>query len=467
MVNNYDYIVIGSGPAGHVSAIRAAQLGLKTAIIERSEEQVGGVCLNEGCIPAKSLYRSAMIFDIVKKNSEIYKGDKGHVQADIAGFVKKSRDASCQLRKGLIFLFKKNNIDIIKGSARFVNNKRVRVSPKSGEPFILRAEKFLIAAGSHPRALQGLAFDAKRVLTSSHAICLNKVPQKMLIIGAGAIGMEFASCFNLFGTEVFLIEAEPFVLSSEDREVSRYMEAFLKQKGVKVFTSSRVKDVSVLSQGLRVAVDGEKGGFVEDYEMVLAAVGRRPSTSNIGIELAGVDADDKGFIKVDHEMRTNVDNIYAAGDVLRTPMLAHAAFAEGRIAAEAAYGLKPKSIDYNALPNAVYAEVQAASVGLTEEKAKEKNIDAAIGKYFFKSCGKAVADARTEGFLKIIADKKNRKILGAHIVGYEAAELIHEFALAMSAGLTVDNIAETVHAHPTFSEIAASACESVFGKSIF
>ncbi len=448
MEKRYDYLVIGSGPAGHVSAIRAAQLGLRTAIVEKDLGMFGGVCLNEGCIPAKSLYHSAEVYDTVKRGSKLCGLDVECGPLNMAKIVEKSREAAEQLSKGLSFILKKNDIDLIKGMARFLNGTTVLVS-NGKEDFKIEADKFLVSTGSVPCSLPDLEVDGKRVMTSSHAIRLEKVPGKLLVVGGGAIGTEFASFFNIMGSEVTVIEALDSLLPSEDKEVSRRLQSIFKQRGIKVRVSSSAKDMPV-----------------DEYDAILVSVGRMPATSDLGLDKAGVKTDDEGFIQVDPRMRTSAGNIYAAGDVVRTPMLAHVGYAEGEVAAEAAAGSDPEPVDYECVPNAVYTEVGIASVGLTEEKAKEGNINYKTGKSFFKANGKAVVSSRTEGFIKVIVDTDSHKLLGAHIIGREAYELIHEFVVAKKAGLKVEDIGKAVHAHPTFSEAAVDACKAVFGKPI-
>ncbi|MGB2660903.1 MAG: dihydrolipoyl dehydrogenase [Candidatus Omnitrophota bacterium] len=451
MPEKYDYLVIGSGPAGYVSAIRAAQLGLKVAVVEKDRNMLGGVCLNEGCIPAKSLFRSASIFNIVKRSPELFGLEVKYKRVNMAKMVEKSRQCAEDLSKGLLFLFKKNKIDLINGKAAFRDNKTVQVEGEEESAITVQADKFLIAAGSTPREIPGVNFDGKKIINSSQAIRLEKVPKSILIIGGGAIGVEFASFFNMLGSEVTIIELLDSLLPLADGEVSRRFQSIFKQRGIKVHTSSPL---------------GEEVIKKEAHEKILVAVGRVPATSGIGLEEIGVKTDEHGYIPVDFNMRTVAENIYAAGDVLWTPMLAHAAYAEGEAAAEAAAGNQPEAIDYTCVPNAVYSDVQAASVGITEEEAKAEDLPYKTGKQLFKASGKAVINSETEGFIKIIADDVTHKILGAHIVGSEAAELIHEFVLAKKAGLTVEEIEKTVHAHPTFSETAIDACRSVFGKPL-
>ena len=466
MADKYDFLVIGSGPAGHVAAIKAAQLGLKVAVVEKDQAMFGGVCLNEGCIPAKSLFRSADIYNIVRNSKELCGTDVKCGVPDLANFVKKSRETAEQLKKGLAFLFKKNGIKIISGEARFLDESTVEITGKDGKAQEVKADKFLVATGSVPKALPGMDFDGKSVITSSDAIRLKKVPKSILVVGGGYIGAEFASYFNLVGSDVTVVEMMDSLIPTEDMDISRRMQAAFREKGIKVLTSSKVFEVGRQRKGLSVTIKSSDRKTREKYDVMLVSVGRQPCTSGIGLENIGVKVDEKGFIRVDEAMRTSVKNVYAAGDVVKGPMLAHAGYAEGERAAEGAAGHDAEPLDYACVPSAVYTEIQAASVGITEQKAKEDSLDYSTGKYFFKANGKAVVNSQTEGFIKIIADKGTRKFLGVHIIGHEAADLIHEFVVAKKAGLTVDDVAGTVHAHPTLSETAADACKSVFGKPI-
>lgn len=457
MSKKYDYLVIGSGPAGYVSAIQAAQLGQKVAVVEKDVNMVGGVCLNEGCIPAKSLYKSADMFSALKKMPQFCGIDVEVGEINLKTFVKKSRESSEQLSKGILFLFKKNNIDLIIGEAKFIDASTIEVNSEK-----IESEKFLIATGSSPRALPLAGFDGKNILSSSDAIRLEEIPLKVLIIGGGAIGTEFASYFNLVGAKVTIIEMEDSLLPGGDKETSKRLASIFKQSGIDVLTSLKVDALSTSSSGVQV----EAGGKKENYDKVIVSIGRAPNTALLDLGKAGVETDKHGFIKVDDSMRTSAKNIFASGDVLNTPMLAHMASAEGEVAAEVASGGEAANIDYTAVPYAVYTQVQVASVGLTEEEAKEKGLDYSVGKQFFKSNGKAVLSSASEGFIKVIADNKTRKILGVHIIGHEATELIHEFVVAKRMGLSVDDVAGTIHAHPTLSETAVDACKSVFGKPI-
>jgi len=462
----YDYLVIGSGPAGYVAAVTASQLGLKTAVVEKSSDMLGGVCLNEGCIPLKSIIDSAKKVDVIRNSSGLCKGNIEAGEVNLSEIIKKSRQNAEMLKKGLTFLFRKNMIDLLVGEARFLDKNTVSVFDESGAKRNVTAKNFLIASGSQPKKLEALKYDEKHIISSSEAVRLDKIPGKILIVGGGAIGVEFASFYNSIGSSVTLIEAEKCLLPTEDEEISRGMRTIFAKKGINILTGGTVK--KAFCEKNTVAVEMEAAGEItkETYDIVLVSVGRVPSSSRLSLETAGVQVDKNQFIPVDECMRTNVKNIFAAGDVIKTPMLAHTAQAEGEIAAKTAAGRAVEAINYKVVPRVVYSEVQTASVGMTEAQARSKDIDIAIGKQFLKSNGLALVKTETEGFIKIIANKKNRLILGVHILGYNAAELIHEFVVAIEAGLSVDKLAETIHAHPTFAETAQDAARAVFGKSI-
>jgi len=466
MCEKYDYVVIGSGPAGYVAAVTASQLGLKTAVVEKNSDMLGGVCLNEGCIPLKSIIDSAKKVDVIRNSSGLCKGKIEAGEVNLSEIIKKSRLSVEMLKKGLTFLFRKNKIDLLLGEARFLDNNTVSVLEVSGTQCNVMAKNFLIATGSEPKEVEALKYDGERIISSSEAVRLDKIPARILIVGGGAIGVEFASFYNSMGSVVTLIEAENRLLPTEDKEISRGTRTIFEKKGINVLTGGTVK--KTFCKKNTVAVEMEAAGEItkETYDIVLVCVGRAPSSSRLSLETAGVQVDRNQFIPVDECMRTNVKNIFAAGDVIKTPMLAHTAQAEGEIAAKIAAGQSVEVINYKVVPRVVYSEVQTASVGMTEAQARSKDIDIAIGKQFFRSNGLALVKDETEGFIKIIADKKNRLILGAHILGYNAAELIHEFVAAIEAGLSVDKLAGTIHAHPTFAETVQDAARAVFGKSI-
>ncbi len=465
MEKKYDYLVIGSGPAGHVSAIRAAQLGMKVALVEKDESMLGGVCLNEGCIPAKSLFTSAKIVDLARKNKDILALEEASISGSISKIVERSLLHTETLRKGLAFLLKKNKIDYINGFARFIDNYTVSVS-SGGEAYEIKSDKFLVAAGSTSAQLDGMPFDGKTIITSREAIRLKDLPRSILIVGGGSIGTEFASYFNLLGSKVTVAELEDALLPGEDWEISRRLHSIFRQKDIEVFTSSRVKGIKGGGSSQEVAVETKDGETMGEYDLVLISVGRIPSTGGIGLEDVGVETDDKGFIRVNGKMETTVSNIFAAGDVVRTPMLAHMAYAEGEIAAEVAGGASPEAIDHSSVPNAVYMDIEVASVGMTEKEAKAGGEEVCIGKQFFKANGRAVVTSETEGFIKIVASPGSFRLLGVHIIAHGASELIHEFAVAKRNGLTAKDIARSVHAHPTFSETAVDAAKAVFSQPI-
>ena len=466
MNKKYDYLVIGSGPAGFVSAITASQLGLKVAVVEKERDSFGGVCLNEGCIPLKSLIDSAKKFRTIKDNASVCMGKIECGGANLSGFAEKSKKDAEALKKGLYFLFRKNNIDLLIGEACFLDNNTVRVSEKGGSWRDVGAANFLIATGSKSKELPAFKCDGKYVITSSEAIRLDTVPEKILIVGAGAIGVEFASFFNSIGVNVTIVETENCLLPAADKEVSRRMGAIFKKDGINVITGGRVKHVSVKNERVTAEMEVESEVIKETYDIVLVSAGRVSSVSPDFLKNTDVRADEDGFIPVDEFTRTNVKNIYAAGDVIRTPMFAHTAQAEGELAARTVAGAPTEKIKYRLVPHVVYSEVQTASIGMTEEEARLKGIDIALGKQFFKSNGLALVKGETEGFIKIIADKNDHSILGVHIVGHNAAELIHEFIAAMKTRLPVDKLAEIIHAHPTFAETASDAARAVFGKAV-
>ncbi|MFH1837870.1 MAG: dihydrolipoyl dehydrogenase [Candidatus Omnitrophota bacterium] len=459
MITKYDYAVIGAGPAGYVSAIKAAEKGLKTVVIEKGEDRLGGVCLNEGCIPAKSLFNSAKIFELLVREADLLKIKD--VKADTASFAEKARKSSEILRKGVAFLFKKHGITLIVGDAKFEKKDVIRVASPSGGTRDVEASKILIATGSSPRGLKELPFDGKRVLSSSDIIFSKDVPKNILIIGGGAIGVEFAVYLSTVGSDVSVLEKEERLIPSFDQEISRTIETELKKKGIKIFTSAFLKRAEVKEDG--IDVDIERDGKTESvkYEKVLVSVGRKPNTTGLGLEEIGIKTDKDGFIEVSADVETNIKNIFAAGDVTRSPMLAHLASSEGRAAAIRASGVRSEKIDLSSVPNVVYTEPQAAGIGQTETEAISSGKEILVGKHFFRANGKAVLSSQPEGFIKIIVDKKTRKFLGVYIVGAEAGELIHEFVLAKRMGLTADDVAGTIHAHPTLSEIAGDVCRSV------
>ncbi len=462
-MKKYDTIVIGAGPGGYVSAIRLAQLGKSVAIVERFENHVGGVCLNEGCIPTKALINSAKFFDSAKDSLASGVELKSGV-VDLPKMIVAALDSSAKLRSGIMYLFKKNNIDLIVGNAHFVSKDSLIVE-NSGKEEELTASNFIIATGSRPKILSGLEVDEKNVLTSDGVFKLKQIPKTLLVIGGGAIGIEFSSLFTSFGTKVTIVELEEQLLPLEDREIAVEMTKYLKKRGVEILTKSQVFGLKKQPNSCSATIKTNNETKELEFEYVLVCVGRTPNTENLGLEKVGIEVI-KGFIKVNEKMHTSVDNIFALGDCVNTPMLAHVASGEGILAAEVIAGLETAAIDYTCIPSVVYSQFEAASVGLTEKLAREKGLDIVISKHFFKACPKAVLLHKDEGFLKIIADKKSAKLIGVHIAGIDASELIHEFVLAKTNNLSLRDIAKTIHAHPALSEIVVDAAKSVFDKPI-
>lgn len=463
MPDKYDVIIIGAGPGGYAAAIRLSQLGKHACVIDIDETRLGGVCLNEGCIPVKSLINSAAVFSMIRKVG-IYGLEAEAKTPDMKKVTAVSQNSSITLRNGLKSLFRKNNIEFLAGKAKLLSNGTIEIESQSGRKEI-EADNIIIAAGSAPKSIPNVVPDGKSVITSNEAIKLETLPGTMLVIGGGAIGVEFASMFSSLGTKVTIVEMLPHILPFKDEEISKALEKIFKKRGIEVFTGTKIKALNKKNKTVEAVMDTTAGEKKAEFEIVLVAAGRKPNTEGLGLEKAGIKIKD-GFIAADDRMRTSVKNIYAAGDVLNTPMYAHVAYREGIIAAEEIAGVKGETIDYNNIPHVIFSEPQVAGAGLTELEAKEAGYDAVITKHFFKANSKAVIDHNDEGFIKIIADRKSRKLLGVYIIGEGAVEIIHEFILAKSAGLTMDDIAKAVHAHPTLSEIVSDAAKAVFGKPI-
>jgi dihydrolipoamide dehydrogenase len=462
---SFDVIVIGGGPGGYVAAIRAAQLGRKVAVVER--EALGGVCLNWGCIPTKALLRNAEVINLLGQG-----GDYGfkieNLTVDYAPAQKRSRQVSDRLVKGVGFLFRKNNITHVAGAGELVGPKQVKVTP-SGQ--ILEAKNIIIATGARARSLPGMVVDGKRIITSREALELTVVPKRLVVVGAGAIGMEFAYLFRSYGAEVTVIEMLPHVLPLEDDETAAEVAKAFKRRGIAMLVNTRTEAVDVGDAGVTVRVKDQGSGQEQAIpaDVVMVAIGVAPNSEGIGLETAGVATDKRGFIVVDEYLRTNVPGIYAIGDVTGKLLLAHVASAQGIVAAEHSAGHETRPIrdaDYIFMPRATYCHPQVASLGYTEAQAKEKGYEVKIGKFPFIANGKALGLNERDGFVKIIADAKYGEILGAHLVGPEVTELLPELALAHTWELTTEEIARTVHAHPTLSEALMEAAHGVEGQAI-
>jgi len=464
--DKYDYIVIGTGPAGFVSSIRAAQLGLKVAVIQNGTDMIGGACLHEGVIPAKSLIHSASILNAVKKNADILGIEIPDNKDYLAKMVEKSQTTITQMRKGIGGFFKKNGIDVISGHAQFLDNSNIEVIREDSENLHVSADNILIATGSIPKPLPDIPFDGIGVISSDEAIKLTEVPKKIVIVGGGAIGAEFASFFSIIGSEVIIVEFENSIIPTEDTDISTGLQRLFKKQGIKTYTSSKVTKVIKSVDNVMVHIRGEESEIIEECDIVLISTGRSPLTSSLGLDKAGVKTDDRGFIPVDDRMRTNIENIYAAGDVIPTPMLANVAFIEGEIAAFSAAGRVSEPIDYTSVPNVVYTEVQVASIGLTEEQAKSMNLDYSVGTQPLVGSFKSSINSARDGFIKVLGENSTGRLLGAHILAPEAAELIQVFVLAKKAGLSVKDIERTIPPNPTFTESSVDASKSVFGTTV-
>jgi dihydrolipoamide dehydrogenase len=466
----FDLIVIGGGPGGYVAAIRAAQLGQKVAVVER--EALGGVCLNWGCIPTKALLRNAEVINLLGQGADF--GFKiENLTVDYAPAQKRSRQVSDRLVKGVGFLFRKNNITHVAGTGELVGLKQVKVMP-SGQ--LLEAKSIIIATGARARSLPGMKIDGQRIITSREALELTVVPKRLVVVGAGAIGMEFAYLFRSYGADVTVIEMLPHVLPLEDDETAAEVAKAFKRRGIVALVNTRteavdVADAGASDAGVTVRVKDQGTGLEQAIpaDVVLVAIGVAPNSEGIGLETAGVATDKRGFIVVDEYLRTNVPGIYAIGDVTGKLLLAHVASAQGIVAAEHSAGHETRPIrdaDYIFMPRATYCHPQVASLGYTEAQAKEKGYEVKIGKFPFIANGKALGLNERDGFVKIIADAKYGEILGAHLVGPEVTELLPELALAHTWELTTEEIARTVHAHPTLSEALMEAAHGVEGQAI-
>jgi dihydrolipoamide dehydrogenase len=464
-VISYDVVVIGGGPGGYVAAIRAAQLGQKVAVVER--EALGGVCLNWGCIPTKSLLRNAEVISLLNQGSEFgFKVE--NVTVDYTVAQKRSRQVSDRLVRGIGFLFKKNGVTHIQGNGTLVGPRQVKVAP-SGQ--ILEGKAIIIATGARSKSLPGMTIDGQKVITSRQALELTTVPRRLVIVGAGAIGMEFAYLFRAYGADVTVIEMLPHVLPLEDDETAAEVAKAFKKQGIKTLVNTRTEAVEPAADGVTVRVKDQASGAEQAIaaDTVLVAVGVAPNSDGLGLEAAGVATDKRGFIVADEFMRTNVPGVYAIGDVTGKLLLAHVASSQGIVAAEHVAGHAPRPIkeaDYAFMPRATYCHPQVASLGYTEAQAKEKGREIKVGKFPFMANGKALGLNERDGFVKIIADAKYGEILGAHMVGPEVTELLPELALAHTWELTAEEIARTVHAHPTLAEVIMEAAHAVTGQAI-
>ncbi len=459
---NYDLIIIGSGPGGYVAAIRASQMGLKVAIIER--ESLGGICLNWGCIPTKALLKSAQVFEYIT-HAKDYGINVAEYSADFNSVVQRSRGVADAMSKGVAFLMKKNKIDVIMGVAKLTKDKKVEVSDPDGKKQTYEAKSIILATGARSRDLPNIKADGKKIIGYREAMVLPNQPKTMLVIGSGAIGSEFAYFYNAIGTKVTLVEFLPDILPREDEEVSKQMARSFKKQGITVMTDSSVESVDTKGDICKVTIKTKKGTEVVECDIVLSATGIMPNTENLGLEDLGIKTE-KGIVTVDDFYRTNVEGIYAIGDIVKGPALAHVASAEGIICVENIAGINPEPLDYGNLPSCTYCQPEVASVGMTEKQAKEAGYELKIGKFPFSASGKAKAAGTPDGFIKVIFDAKYGEWLGAHFVGAGVTELIAEAVVARKLETTGHEIIKSVHPHPTMSEAIMEAAAAAYGEVI-
>lgn len=458
----YDIIIIGSGPGGYVTAIRASQLGLKTAVVER--EELGGICLNWGCIPTKALLKSAQVYDYLK-HVDSYGLKAKEIDKDFGAVIKRSRGVAESMSKGVQFLMKKNKIDIIEGTGKIKAGKKVDVTDADGKVTEYSADHVVIATGARSRELPFLPIDGEKVIGYRKAMTLPKQPKSMIVVGSGAIGVEFAHFYNSMGTQVTIIEFMPNVVPLEDEEISKQFERSLKKSGIKVMTSSSVTKVDTSGKGVVATVDTKKGEITIEADIVLSAVGIKSNLENLGLEDVGI-VTDKDKILVNHFYQTNLPGYYAIGDVVPGPALAHVASAEGITCVEKIAGLSPEPIDYGNIPGCTYATPEIASVGLTEKQAKEEGYDLKIGKFPFSASGKAKAAGASEGFVKVIFDAKYGEWLGCHMIGAGVTDMIAEAVLGRKLETTGHEVLKAVHPHPTMSEAVMEAVADAYDEVI-
>ena len=460
----YDMTIIGSGPGGYVAAIRAGQLGLKTAVVEKAASP-GGTCLHWGCIPAKAILRTAEVLDTARDAANV--GVKiPEAELDLPAMHRYRKKTITANVKGVEYLFKKNGVDLIHGHGRLAGGGRVEVTPSDGNAFSIESKHVILATGSVIRGLPGIDFDGKRVINSDDALQMDSIPRSMIVLGAGAVGVEFASAYRSFGAEVTVVELLPNLVPLEDADLGKELARAFKKRGIKVHTGTRVTGVDRDGDGVKLTAD--KGGkqITLEAEVLLVAVGRRPLTEDVGLGGTGVKLDERGFVEVDTAFRTGESGVYAIGDLLGTQALAHVASHEGIVAVEDAAGLNPAPIDYDRVPSCTYCHPEVASIGLSEAAARDRGHDVAVGKFPFTAIGKAKILNETGGFIKIVAEKKYDEVLGVHIIGPHATKLIAEATAALNLEATVESLFHAIHAHPTLSEAMGEAALSVHGRAI-
>ena len=461
---DFDLIVIGAGPGGYVAAIRGAQLGMKVACVEK-EKTLGGTCLNIGCIPSKALLNSSEKFIEISNHADEHGISIGKVDLDLSKLMQRKNKIVKQLTSGIGFLFKKNKITHLQGSASFVDKKTIKVSSSEGDKNY-SATNFIIATGSSSIAIDTIPVDEKQIVTSTGALALEEVPQSLLVIGGGYIGLEMGSVWSRLGSKVTVVEALDRIVPTMDEEIAKEFMKSLKKQGLEFKLSHKVTSTKVSKSGVEVSMEtSEKKQIIEKYDVVLMSVGRKPNTDGLNLEEIGLKLNERKAIEINSQFKTNIDSIYAIGDVVPGPMLAHKAEEEGVACVEFINGQKPH-INYDIIPAIVYTNPEVASVGKTESQLKEPKIDYKIGKFPFMANGRALTTSSTEGFVKILADSKSDEILGAHIIGHDAGQLIAEIVTTMEFGGSSEDIARICHAHPTTSEAVKEAAMNIDGRAI-
>lgn len=461
----YDIIVVGSGPGGYVAAIRASQLGFKVAVVER--ESLGGICLNWGCIPTKALLKSAQVFEYIQHAND-YGIQVKEATADFPAIVQRSRSVADGMSKGINFLFRKNKITVLEGNGKLLRGKKVEVTDKDGKAQIYSADHIILATGGRSKALPHLPIDGKKIIGYREALALPTLPKRMVVMGAGAIGVEFAYFYNAMGTEVSIVEfMDQGLVPREDPDISKELGRSFKKAGIKVYAGASVEKVDISGKACAVTIKHKKNDKEEliDCDLVLSATGVAPNTENIGLESLGIQTD-RGMVTVDKFYRTNITGIYAIGDIVPGPALAHVASAEGIICVEQIAGKNPEPIDYNNIPGCTYCSPEIASVGYTEQAAKDAGFELKIGKFPFSASGKASAAGAKEGFVKVIFDAKYGEFLGAHMIGANVTEMIAEVVAARKLETTGHEIIKTIHPHPTMSEAIMEAAAAAYGEVI-
>ncbi len=461
---NHDLIVIGSGPGGYVAAIRASQLGMKVAVVEK--ESLGGICLNWGCIPTKSLLKSAQVFEYIQHAADYgITIEQGAAKADFGAMVKRSRGVADGMSKGVQFLFKKNKIETLSGFGRIKAKGVVEVTDDKGNKTDYPAQHILLATGARSRQLPFMPQDGKKIIGYREAMNLEKQPERLIVVGSGAIGSEFAYFYNAIGTKVTLVEYMPNIVPVEDEEVSKQLERSFKKQGIEVLTSASVTEVDTSGEKCVVTIKTKKGEVRQEADVVLSAVGVLPNLEGIGIEEMGI-AMENGRVKVDGFYRTNVEGVYAIGDIVGGPALAHVASAEGIICVEKIAGHHPEPLDYGNIPGCTYTSPEVASVGMTEQQAKAQGREVKVGKFPFSASGKASASGAKDGFVKLIFDAKYGELLGGHLIGANVTEMVAELVAVRKLETTGMELIKTVHPHPTMSEAIMEAAAAAYGEVI-